>query len=566
MRRPRKAKSTIGVSLFPFLAVLICTMGALIVLLVLVVQQARVHADTISEDRKKQDDDARRQRQLLEQEREDHEWRQQIIEQQRVELATQLADKRLELSHLEDHIRRLEQKWRQLRSEIEQMQSQSGGSSAQLAEAKYELIRLQAAIETERQRLDEARKEAAKRQRSYSIIPYPGPNGTQRRPIYIECRESGIILQPEGVVLTPADFNGPLGPGNPLDATLRAIREYWVRVEGGPSKGEPYPLLIVRPDGAVAYSMARAAIASWDDEFGYELVEDDLELNFPESDERLKKILENAVAIARQRQAILAAAMPSRFPQGSRQGFVASGGQGGFSAEFNSGDEGEGYGGGPRGSSGAGTGSASNNGFSNRPGSQVAGRSGDNRRGGNSRPSGGFDQAARGGASGLDGDNFQQGFYGSGGANSGPGGQAAAPGGGSGQNQPGSPNSQAGAPANVQSLANTKGRNWGLPNIAGGATAITRPISVECHKDRLVILPDRGKTGAPRVITFRDSVSESVEQFVSEIWSHMESWGLAVSGGYWKPIAKIKVTPGAEPKFRELEILLEDSGIEIERK
>ena len=47
MRRKRFRKPVTNMSLFPFIAVLICTMGALIVLLVLFVQQARVQADTI---------------------------------------------------------------------------------------------------------------------------------------------------------------------------------------------------------------------------------------------------------------------------------------------------------------------------------------------------------------------------------------------------------------------------------------------------------------------------------------------------------------------------------------
>ena len=51
MSRQRTRKPAVGIQLFPFLAVLICTMGALIVLLVLVVSQARVHADAIAENR-----------------------------------------------------------------------------------------------------------------------------------------------------------------------------------------------------------------------------------------------------------------------------------------------------------------------------------------------------------------------------------------------------------------------------------------------------------------------------------------------------------------------------------
>ena len=44
MKRLKRPKSGISVSLFPFLAVLICTMGVLIVLLVIAVKAADQHA------------------------------------------------------------------------------------------------------------------------------------------------------------------------------------------------------------------------------------------------------------------------------------------------------------------------------------------------------------------------------------------------------------------------------------------------------------------------------------------------------------------------------------------
>ena len=50
MRRHRKRRSPAGVSLFPFLAVLICTLGVLIVLLVIAVKAAESTADqTVAE-------------------------------------------------------------------------------------------------------------------------------------------------------------------------------------------------------------------------------------------------------------------------------------------------------------------------------------------------------------------------------------------------------------------------------------------------------------------------------------------------------------------------------------
>ena len=55
---------------------------------------------------------------------------------------------------------------------------------------------------------------------------YEGPNQTRRRPIYLECRDDAVMLQPEGIALSESDFEGPMGPGNPLATALRAAREY----------------------------------------------------------------------------------------------------------------------------------------------------------------------------------------------------------------------------------------------------------------------------------------------------------------------------------------------------
>ena len=49
-----------------------------------------------------------------------------------------------------------------------------------------------------------------------------------------------------------------------------------------PDAGEPYPLILVRPHGEIAYGVVREAIRSWGSEFGYELIENDWELRFPQ--------------------------------------------------------------------------------------------------------------------------------------------------------------------------------------------------------------------------------------------------------------------------------------------
>jgi hypothetical protein len=620
MKRVPTRRAEIGISLFPFLAVLICTMGALIVLLVLVVQQARVQADTICDQMAEQLREQRlAEQQRQQQDEEDYRWKQEILRQQRAGLTEQLADGRLQLGHLEDHIRRLDRRWTQLQAEYKDLQADGGLREEDRDAARRELARLQSELDAERERLTDARQQLGQRQRAFSIIPYEGPHGTRRRPIYIECRESGIIIQPEGIVLGPQDLAGPLGPGNPLDASLRAIREYWSRAEGQSKFGEPYPLLIVRSDGAVAYSMARAAMANWDDEFGYELVGADTALEFPPSDPQLRGVLEATVQAARQRQAILAAAMPKRFsapsPESFRVGDAAADwnddgpahraasdtapsrngfGIGGIAASgstqpagmFGTGqpsgtadaakprgrEENHGPGtntgsAGQRGGSGEGPANGRATGAEGAAGSGPAGRgspSGTGASGGSSGPStaaGGGSGASSGPSAGAGG-----GSAASSGPSAGTGGGSAGPAGPAGANSAGASASVAESTPLPDSIARQRGPNWALPNAALTSTGITRPIQVECHSDRLVILPDRGDHRDPQVFAVQGAMRGAIPPFVAGIWSHTERWGMAVAGGYWKPVIRVQVAPDAHARFLELRALLQDSGIEVEQR
>ena len=37
-----------------------------------------------------------------------------------------------------------------------------------------------------------------------------------------------------------------------------------------------------------------------------------------------------------------------------------------------------------------------------------------------------------------------------------------------------------------------------------------------------------------------------MDEFVSAVWQHMDQWGIAVAGGYWKP--ELRVTWGTAPR------------------
>ena len=206
-------------------------------------------------------------------------------------------------------------------------------------QSQAELQRMRDQIASAQQQLGETRKAAAGRNRSYAVVPYEGPNQTRRRPIYLECRADAVILQPEGIRLTEADFDGPMGPSNPLAAALRAAREYMSAAqEFDPQAGEPYPLLLVRPEGIGAYYAAREAMKSWGCDFGYELVGNDWTLAYQQPDPRLANVVREAIASARVTQERLIAAAPRQYARRSKPVYPASR-SGGFVRENGGSDD-----------------------------------------------------------------------------------------------------------------------------------------------------------------------------------------------------------------------------------
>ena len=83
--------------------------------------------------------------------------------------------------------------------------------------------------------------------------------------------------------------------------------------------------------------------------------------------------------------------------------------------------------------------------------------------------------------------------------------------------------------------------------------------------DRLIILPDRGEVRAPDVVLVEGAMVDEIDGFVSNIWDRIETWGIAVAGGYWKPVLHVNVAQGADERFRELQTLLDGSGLEVKR-
>ena len=297
------------VALFPFLAVLICTMGALVPLLLAMARQARLSAQAEAQTR------AADRATELNAQREAVQWRIEQLRSARQQTEAQWEKAQQYLGHLEDHSRRLEEEIGQLRRQHESLQQRRRIDQSQLDQLRAQCRQVEAELARAETEAAQPRPDSKPPRRSYALVPYVGPNRTQRRPIYLECTARAVIVQPEGIRLTVEDFDGPLGASNPLISVVRAAREQMV-LSGAldPDRdGEPYPLLMVRPDGVAAYHYARIALKPWGPDFGYELISADLDLAYPPPDARLAEVMQTALAQARQVQARLIAAAPRSY-------------------------------------------------------------------------------------------------------------------------------------------------------------------------------------------------------------------------------------------------------------
>ena len=412
MSRAREHEVSSPISLFPFIGILLCTMGALLVVLVVVSRDARDSAQRdvkAKQSAAKVDDGTQKKIAYVQKYVGD-------LAKVRNEAERKLHDEHQHLSNVEDHIRRLQDKMRSLQlaaNELEGLEREHYDDRRRRSGRSSGSIEL---IEESKKSIEKLQGEAEKAPSSYAVVPYEGPNGTHRRPMYVECVEDGVMLQPEGVRIPSEDLRPPYGPGNPLAATLRATRDHILRMypkEGENRQTEPYPLLLVRAEGLVNFDRARQAIEGGDFDLGFELVEDSWKLKFPQADPQLASIQQTALVQARARQQVLAAAAPRAY---------RSEGEG----------EGNGYDDDARdGSSDGGYGGEGGGGYGN--GGSGGGGSGGGGNGGGRGYAGG---SATGGGNGMPGGSGGNGAPGSGGSGAGPGGSGLAgasgmPGGGS---------------------------------------------------------------------------------------------------------------------------------------
>lgn len=388
-RRPATGSA---ISLFPFLAVLVCTMGALILLLIAMtkkIQQralARERAAALEvveaapaiapasdsepvylpdaparlstgpspdelaaraaelEERRLAAARRRAEREAeiaAERERLRKTWAGRVAaaEAERDRLAQDVAKNRDDLARLNTRIDaaiRTDKSAKSTLASLQAKRTELEQREQDLAATDRELAAQLAAI---KQRIDISKRKQASAPSPYALVPYDGVSGTVRHPIYIECTDVGLKFIPEGEIITAKDLEGFTEGYNPLLAGSVALMKYWneKRLRSNSDEPEPYVLLLVRPSGSVAYYIARKLLARLDVPFGYELIEEEWVLDTPPSDPEAAKIVRTAVTEVVNTRDNLMEALASgrgngRGPGGGPGGGLASGGfpPGGF--------------------------------------------------------------------------------------------------------------------------------------------------------------------------------------------------------------------------------------------
>ena len=184
--KKRRQSERLTVSLFPFLAVLICTLGILIVLLVISVKSASVEADT-----RTAASQAKQQQQLTDvlERGELMEFEAQNVESVRADVSQRLAISKSDRSYLQRQINDLESEARSVYLQYRELQKRRDQKSNLVDEdlvTRTELDQLSESVARVQRQIEQKRAEVPQvaATTNFQIVPYSGGGGTARRPIY----------------------------------------------------------------------------------------------------------------------------------------------------------------------------------------------------------------------------------------------------------------------------------------------------------------------------------------------------------------------------------------------
>ena len=295
MRKRKKLE----VSTFPFLAVLLCTMGALILLLLVMDKKAKKAAlekayesawvqsknlqAKIDVDNQNLDAEKNAWIKLKSEQHEELLKKESALEKDIALLKIELSqlDKNYEKSKSDtssDDLLKKEMLLTNEKSKVhilaKKLELEKTNADKNLKETKD----LTEKISSMELILKEMKSSIDKDKFAFSIVPYFGKNGLNRKPLYIECNESGILFFPDKTLIPSNDETDNLK--NEILNRTSLLREY-LQQTLGPKESTPYLMLLVRPGGITNYWKLQSIIKPMDIDFGYELVDKIWVLDIP---------------------------------------------------------------------------------------------------------------------------------------------------------------------------------------------------------------------------------------------------------------------------------------------
>jgi hypothetical protein len=304
----RRRRRQLEVSTFPFLAVLLCTMGSLILLLLVLDRRAKVvalhkaHQDAAELQADKERREQERQRQTAEEERlaaeRQAEWERRRLElhtlvaQEEQDLLGKIHEARGQVVAAAAKVQGQQVRADQLKNQsqiatslllsgqeaIEAQKDTAAKAIKQTEEAKRELVRQAADLQQLEQTLAQLKALRERQKNTYSLVPYLGRRGDNRRPLYVECAAAGLVFHPDPLALEAPQ----LTPERIRAEVVKRIAHQREQAPTPPGQETPrsYLLMLVRPDGILHYYAVQAALAGLEVDFGYEFVEQDWVLDF----------------------------------------------------------------------------------------------------------------------------------------------------------------------------------------------------------------------------------------------------------------------------------------------
>jgi hypothetical protein len=168
----------------------------------------------------------------------------------------------------------------------------------ELAKYRQQVDQLQMTRVDMQERQQKIKYQAATRSSEFAIIPFDGATGTTRRPIYLECTAEGITFHPEGITLKVSDLEQFTPRMNPLLSGVLVLKDYWQKEDQKKNPEDvrlPYILIVVRPSGTLSFYGAQTLLQRITTPMGYELIEEDRQLVYPPKSQVARELLIEAV-------------------------------------------------------------------------------------------------------------------------------------------------------------------------------------------------------------------------------------------------------------------------------